>query len=62
MAGNDNADLPYAVHETYLGGMLGRVVSRHETILQALAVATEPGKARAIVHGQKIVWPAAAES
>jgi len=39
---DDHADLTYAVHETFLGGMLGRLVSRHETLLEALAIATEP--------------------
>jgi hypothetical protein len=57
MASHDDAKLPYAVHETFLGGMLGRLVGRHETLLEALAVATEPSKTRAIVHGQRIVWP-----
>jgi hypothetical protein len=64
MTDDDDGELPYAVHETFLGGMLGRLVSRHETILEALAVATEPSKIatepskiRAIVHKRQIVWP-----
>ncbi len=58
MPTDDDADLPYAVHDTYLGGMLGRLVSRHQTLLDALAVATEhKNKFRAIVHKQQIVWP-----
>lgn len=57
MADNENAELPYAVHETFLGGMLGRLVSRHETLLDALAVAAGASKTRAIVHGQTIAWP-----
>jgi hypothetical protein len=57
MTVDNQAELPYAVHETFLGGMLGRLVSRHETLLEALAVATELSKTRAIVHRQQIVWP-----
>jgi hypothetical protein len=59
---DEDPKLPYSVHETFLGGMLGRLVSRHETILDALAVANDPSKSRAIVHGQKIVWPTNAEN
>ena len=54
----DDDLLPYTVHETYLGGMLGNVVSRHETFEAALAIATKrDDKSRAIVYRRQIVWP-----
>ena len=59
MPPDDDADLQaYEVHETFLGGMLGPLVSRHETFLDALAVAKQRAdKNRAIVHQQQIIWP-----
>ena len=49
---------PYAVHETFFGGILGKVVSRHATFDEALTVATERAdRSRAIVSNLQIVWP-----
>jgi hypothetical protein len=47
---NDDPQLPYTVHETFLGGMLGNVVSRHLTLDEAIVAATaRADKSRAIV-------------
>jgi hypothetical protein len=49
---------PYTVHETFLGGMLGNVVSRHPTLDEAIVAATaRADKSRAIVFKSQIVWP-----
>jgi hypothetical protein len=50
--------LPYIVHETFLGGMLGSVVSYHATLDEAIVAATgRLDKSRAIVFRRQIVWP-----
>ena len=55
---SDDIPLPYAVHETFLGGMLGNVVSYHATLDEAIVAATARlDKSRAIVFGRQIVWP-----
>jgi hypothetical protein len=52
--------LPYSVHETFLGGMLGNVVSHHATLDEAIVTATaRADKSRAIVFNSQIVWPPA---
>jgi hypothetical protein len=52
--------LPYAVHETFLGGMLGKLVSCHATLNDAIVAATaRADKSRAIVFNSQIVWPPA---
>jgi hypothetical protein len=54
----DDPALPYAVRETFLGGMLGNVVSYHATLDEAIRAATARiDKSRAIVFGRQIVWP-----
>jgi hypothetical protein len=51
---------PYIVHATFLGGMLGKVVSHHPTLDEAIVAATaRADKSRAIVFNNLIVWPPA---
>jgi hypothetical protein len=54
----DDPPLPYTVHETFLGGGLGDVVSRLATLDQAILAATARlDRSCAIVFRRQIVWP-----
>lgn len=49
---------PYSVHDTFLGGEVGDVVSRHDTEKDAVRAAGERlDKRRVVIHGRKIIWP-----